>query len=534
MERGHAGLDMMTRILIATLLLAAGISRAANIDFRNLNTNHFTTNGYRVSLKSVPTNTTPSDHITNIVISLVGTGGITLAQVTNIASSKMTNGNMVYVDAVVGSDVLAQRWRFDWPAKTFIAAVNLSAAGDTVIGRPGNYTETNNILKAGVNYELLGGGTLISSTAGAQTNGIFDDRTISGGTINYINAPGWEFTRIMGTGQGEISSGVLVTSHTNTHIVFNFKKGWCQITDVTGDSRAGVLHILNAKYVSVHFKEIEEIGSGTLTSHCTPVYWELGEFYLEGDLIKSDASYCIWGSDPNGTKAANMWVNVTRMICPFSYAVWHQGTNANYKMWVSGKEIEAGYNTFLHTGGKLYVMYPGGKLGINERTVGAVVETFGGELWLVAGKMSQRDGNWLSVTNTIIHQFEVAHCDDWGTNNNLGLPGFALNGGTSNIRVGKALKRYGAGVMQRGGTNTVQIEMRTTANNVSTNWPVELRGGVLILRDPVLIAPPATTNAVYAATPQNLRVYGSGTFNTNVNPNVTVLSGEYTVNGYVQ
>lgn len=53
----------MKRLLFALCLLPALVF-GANIDFRNLNPNHFTTNGFRVGLKSIPTNQTIAEYVT--------------------------------------------------------------------------------------------------------------------------------------------------------------------------------------------------------------------------------------------------------------------------------------------------------------------------------------------------------------------------------------------------------------------------------------------------------------------------------------
>lgn len=52
----------MKRLLFALCLLPSLVF-GANIDFRNLNTNHFTTNGFRVGIKSIPTNQTVADFL---------------------------------------------------------------------------------------------------------------------------------------------------------------------------------------------------------------------------------------------------------------------------------------------------------------------------------------------------------------------------------------------------------------------------------------------------------------------------------------
>lgn len=87
----------MKRLLFILCFLPL-LARGANIDFRNLNINHFTTNGYKVSLKNFPTNSTATNYITALASNyfLTTTGSI----------GTLVNPNLVWV-ATNGIDATA-------------------------------------------------------------------------------------------------------------------------------------------------------------------------------------------------------------------------------------------------------------------------------------------------------------------------------------------------------------------------------------------------------------------------------------------
>jgi hypothetical protein len=64
--------------------------------------------------------------------------------------SSIPTGNTVWVDAVNGNNGTGTRGRQDKPFLTIAAAVTASASGDLIIIRPGAYTTTTNLFKAGI------------------------------------------------------------------------------------------------------------------------------------------------------------------------------------------------------------------------------------------------------------------------------------------------------------------------------------------------------------------------------------------------
>ena len=81
-----------------------------------------------------------------------------------ILSSQVPTGNLLWVDAVNGVDALASRGRLTIPFKTLAAAKTAAAEGDTIMVLPGQYNETANLLRNGVNWHFFAGASVNNST----------------------------------------------------------------------------------------------------------------------------------------------------------------------------------------------------------------------------------------------------------------------------------------------------------------------------------------------------------------------------------
>jgi hypothetical protein len=95
-------------------------------------------------------------------------GGIPLALE---ASQMIKTGGLVWVDAVNGNDVTAQRGRLQLPFRTLTAAKNSAVSGDTIMVLPGAYSEKN-LAKNGVNWHYMPGAMIIY--VGSVGCGIYD------------------------------------------------------------------------------------------------------------------------------------------------------------------------------------------------------------------------------------------------------------------------------------------------------------------------------------------------------------------------
>jgi len=87
------------------------------------------------------------------------------------------HGNLVYADAVNGSDTIGAHGRADRPFLTLTAAKTAAVTGDTIVVRPGTYTD-GTINKNGVNWHFLNG-AVVNAPAGEW---VMNDSNFDGGT----------------------------------------------------------------------------------------------------------------------------------------------------------------------------------------------------------------------------------------------------------------------------------------------------------------------------------------------------------------
>jgi len=95
----------------------------------------------------------PAQAANTLRLQKVVTNGTQITSVTQLASTSPTLtvaptinvGNLLYVDAVNGSDSTGTRGRFEKPFLTVAAALAASSSGDVVIVRPGTYTITSGL-----------------------------------------------------------------------------------------------------------------------------------------------------------------------------------------------------------------------------------------------------------------------------------------------------------------------------------------------------------------------------------------------------
>ena len=86
-------------------------------------------------------------------------------------------GNSVFVDAVFGNDLTGQRERFDLPFQTLEGAsmsANGAQAGDMIFVRPGTYTPTTTVSKAGVNWYFEEGAIVNNPLTTIFNTGTYD------------------------------------------------------------------------------------------------------------------------------------------------------------------------------------------------------------------------------------------------------------------------------------------------------------------------------------------------------------------------
>ena len=81
-------------------------------------------------------------------------------------------GNSLFIDAVFGNDITGQRERFDLPFQTLEIASSKASSGDLITVRPGMYTPTAAVSKAGVNWYFEEGAIVNNPTLVLFNTGI--------------------------------------------------------------------------------------------------------------------------------------------------------------------------------------------------------------------------------------------------------------------------------------------------------------------------------------------------------------------------
>lgn len=474
------------------------------------------------------------------------TDGWVDAGITNIISSQLTNGNIVYVDQRVGSDVLVKRWGANWPALSPSGAVAVAQSIDTVWMRPGNYTN-NNLLKNGVNYFISEGARIVWKDTGTGTNasrGIFDDRHITGGSTNTIWGYGdfqWR------SGQDNVANdprGLLVITQANSYVFFKARRCDASYTNsianpnVTG--LAGVIHVRNAHRVYVEVEEVLDTfvsyldgppeEETAIASSISGVYWALGDLHCR-IRRNSTSSYGIWGDEPfgSGNNTNAMWYEGDLITgFPGMYVNCH---SPNYKTWTSVREMTS------------WTAYNGGRHYLNAQKLNREIAVSGhSESWVTVQKMSQSAASaWITVGADLLDTNNpVLHADIMQFEQVAGaaMPqGIRMAGDGSMLRL-----RGGIGVITNapwlehfGGTVELRNTTLITKGTATNAWPVYLHGtnGGVVLADSVLVATPSTAHSIYASNAQTMKIYGHATANTNEAPLVTIQTGAFTVNGNV-
>lgn len=543
--------------LLFLLLLVPLLAGGANIDFRNLNTNHFTTNGYRVSLKDFPTNVPATNHITtiasNIFNALIGTGGVSSATVSNIASTAVANAlTNQYVSWVFtnGNNATFIPGRRDKPAADPMWAKSNSPAGHTIFVGPGNYTATN-LLKHNVNWYFMPGSVVtridVDGEVDVGLGAIFDDGPIgaNGAVTSVIDGYG-EFRDIHTLIQNvDFYGSILNIENAASNIKFR-----CAKVVMSGDTSA--IFSFSVKNCDQVFVDCDEwIGSNTVGfNNC--VYWEKGELYTRFKRavvsgLNNAGSYTFWAKEPAGG-ATNNWYLEADLIETAAYTPFIlEGVSSSYKVWIRAKEIRGGPDGGLGAaglalatieqigGGKLYIDVEkiNTSRSFSTARIGPCVWITGGELWLNAQKLSATQVTnqtgavplWVHSSGGTAH-INVMHYENVGTTN--GGNGIRNTGGILNINGGNINLVNGIGIVHSNGITHVRDVKLVSSNNVAT---AILAGSGLVLQNSTLVS---QSNCIYAVSAQTAKIYGNVASNTNEASAVTISTGTLTVNGAVQ
>ena len=175
-----------------------------------------------------------------------------------ILSSDVPVGNLVWVDAVNGVDVLASRGRMTIPFKSLKAAKDAAVVGDTIVVLPGTYNERD-LLKNGVNWHFLNGAKV--NYSGASDGGIFD----TGGSSIASSITG--YGEFINNATATNSNVVLVTTATGLNLQIQAKAMSSNKSCVKVNVSGGTVDINVAlSIVSVAERTIQNLGSAELVS----------------------------------------------------------------------------------------------------------------------------------------------------------------------------------------------------------------------------------------------------------------------------
>jgi len=131
------------------------------------------------------------------------------SNLTNLPAGDVNTGNTLWVDSVNGNDGTAVSGRLTKPYLTVDAALNAATSGDTVIIRPGTYTESGLTLSGGVALISEGGYSQITIGDNAATSDIIaaqDGAWIEGITIAVPAGAGLAGVRYTGGIAGTFSA----------------------------------------------------------------------------------------------------------------------------------------------------------------------------------------------------------------------------------------------------------------------------------------------------------------------------------------
>lgn len=518
-------------------MLASG----ANIDFRNLNTNHFTTNGYRVSLKNFPTNTAATNFITQLAsnyVASVPAGALNL---------NLTNTVHVSID---GNDSTGIRGSLQRRFQTLWAARSNAVAGDTVVVWSGLYTNgVTNLFKGGVDWHFVHAVLdWTDPTTNGHGSGIFDDR-FSGaitsritGTVTLKYSSGtngyWDDECIPWFGNWVNALGAIVLTNANSLVSWEANT---KLHVYGPTSTPYGLYVKNCK--SECFFNINECfgspfaGNIFTKTNCPAdpnteyniqvyssfLYWELGSFHVRFDHIWPMTSYGIAAYGVTNNDVGDMYVEGGIM----EGKIYMVGTSPAWKSWITLAQLRTtnqnayqpqGAGTHYLTAQKVSDAGPG-NFGIltGPNAVGDSNQIVHLNIQKVSG-----GGGWIDhFGGTLVGRIE--NFEPIGTNITAGI----VNRGGNIELSGETASAPRFVIDHRNGSTRLSgYRMRATNNPVAF-----VSGPGLILQDVSMVSP---TNCVTATNAQTMKIYNSAMANTNEHSNVSISMGTLNVNGGVQ
>lgn len=498
MERGHSSLDDMKTLLLYLLLPMAAFG--ANPAFEGFLTNQFNRNAVTLTYRE---------------------------------------GKHLRVDATWGNDSTANRTN-GIPFRTLGVARNGALAGDLIDVGEGSYTN-NNLLKNGVDWHFRAN-TFVRwrPLADNITNSyaMFDDRVTGACTSNITGDGRFFYTGSVDdvTVSADVK-GALYMQNASSKITFRALE--VQVTETTGNRAVAAVWVEHGDAI-INIEDILDPNTNGFSS-CLGIYWERGTViaHVKRNRMTGNAVY---GSDPttNATAYSMFYYGeYAESTTADNATVYLLGnvTNTAYRLWAEIKEVKGvrGPAAAWVTGGKFYLTAQ-----VTRSLGGSSPSLYGVgpcDAWLTIQKAESATNEVLALGKVVAYEGKtVARIDEFGDGGSL--PNFiTVNSGTLILKGGSYCKSTSAsarGIVQAGGTNRIdQITIDLSALAKTTNHPIHIAGGTLLIDKATLVAPTTTTNVIFAPSAQTVKTsYLQG--NTNLHPNVTVPFGIVEIHGGTQ
>lgn len=410
------------------------------------------------------------------------------------------NGNVVWVDDVLGNDGTGVLGSASLPYLTLSAAKTAATAGYTVVVRPGTYAITTTIAKNGVNWYFYPG-AVVTLTNDIDSVGIWDD---GGAAMTFTVSGAGKFIRT--TADDFLAAKNIHVTHASSNISIEAD----ELTTNAGDDGTGSSVVYQtAGVVNVSSRLITSTGASGYA-----VWWINGSMFIRASQINSEYT-CVF-SEVNAAPAGDCNIEAYEIITnALAIAVTSSGTNTTAAIWLHADIIKGKVSSSPLSGNKVY---------INSQKIFGVVDVLGpGLFYITTDKITDMGDGLVNLglsAGTV--RINVDHLDP---STNTGA--ITITGGELQLNNGDYIgTATSIGVSITGGIALLTDCNFNTAANSGTS-PITKSGGTLTLRNNILTAQ-AAANGISAPTSQTVISYGSVS-NRPMDSDV-VLSGDMTVN----
>lgn len=435
----------------------------------------------------------------------------------------LPTGNTIWVDQVNGNDSTGIRGDQAHPFQTLSAAKDEAVYGDLIFVRPGEYDEKN-LLKDGVNWHFEAGANVIYT--GASNGSIFDDGPNgSNGPITCIIDGSGIFRWTNDFDSASQHFAVVHIQNQDSNVVIrgcridqlgnNFQYGWTVLQEdgMLKVSMSDMISSPGGAYNLGWFGGTGWINALSITGKGVAITWigssVGGNFYVTSSLIETTDSDFLISTETEDTIGA---------------------------LWVESLVIKGNASSGLIHGvsGKVYIT---SQKVWNTNSSGPVINCQGFILWMTAQKITSHSGfifvceGASGTVNLDVQQYESMLIGP-----TPGSYASIYNEGADLIIHGGIITISNPGNVQRGldhvagTTRALGLVIRSSGNDQTNSYPVNISSSGLILDHCTLISP-SGCDSINASSSQSVTSLGSYT-NTDVGINVTV-QGDLNVGTYV-